>query len=345
MQVTVKCFFGICRWQIFSPSLGVTYTHHHDETVVVVALLSRAQLFVTPWTTAHQASCPSLSPRICSNSRPWRQWCHPNIYSLLPPSCFAFNLSQQQGLFQWVSSSYQVVKVIKFQHSVQFSRSVVSNSLRPHESQHARPLLSIINSWNPPKPMSIESVIPSNHLIPCRPLLLLPSIFPSIRVFSNESALSMRWPKYWSFRLNISPTNEHPGLISFRMDWLDLLAVQGTLKSLLQHHRSTASILQHSAVFIIQLSHPYMTTGKTIALTRWTFAGKIMSLLFNMLSRLVTIFLPRSKSLLISWLQSPSTVILESPKIVWHCFHCFPIYFPWSDGTRCHDLSILNVKL
>ena len=138
MQVTVKCFFGICRWQIFSPSLGVTYTHHHDETVVV-ALLSRAQLFVTPWTTAYQASCPSLSPRICSNSRPWRQWCHPNIYSLLPPSCFAFNLSQQQGLFQWVSSSYQVVKVIKFQHSVQFSRSVVSNSLRPHESQHARP--------------------------------------------------------------------------------------------------------------------------------------------------------------------------------------------------------------
>ena len=140
MQVTVKWFFGICRWQIYSPSLGATYRYHHDETVVVVALLSRAQLFVTPWTTVHQASCPSLSPRICSNSHPLRQWCHPNIYSLLLPSCFAFNLSQHQGLFRWVSSSYQVVKVVKFQHSVQFSSLVMSNSLRPHESQHARPL-------------------------------------------------------------------------------------------------------------------------------------------------------------------------------------------------------------
>ena len=137
--------------------------------------------------------------------------------------------------------------------------------------------------------MSIESVMPSSHLILCHPLLLLPSIFPSIRVFSNESALHIRWPKYWSFSFNISPSNEHPGLISLRMDWLDLLAVQGTLKNLLQYHSSKASILQHSAFLIVQLSHPYMTTGKTIALTRWTFAGKVMSLLFNMLSRLVRV--------------------------------------------------------
>ena len=147
--------------------------------------------------------------------------------------------------------------------------------------------------------MSIDSVMPSNHLILCRPLLLLPSIFPSITVFSNESALCIRWPKYWSFSFNISSSNEHPGLISFRMDWLDLLAVQGTLRSLLQHHSSKASILQSSAFFTVQLSHPYMTTGKTIALTRWTFVGKIMSLLFNMLSMLVITFLPRSKHLLI----------------------------------------------
>ena len=154
-----------------------------------------------------------------------------------------------------------------------------------------------------------------SHLILCRPLFLLPPIPPSIRVFSNESALRMRWPKYWSFSLSISPSNEHPGLISFWMDWLDLLAVQGTLKSLLQHHSSKASILQRSAFFTIQLSHPYMTTGKIIALTRRTFAGKIMSLLLNMLSRLVITFLPRSKHLLISWLQSPSAVILE-PKTI-----------------------------
>ena len=154
--------------------------------------------------------------------------------------------------------------------------------------------------------------MPSNHLILCRPLLLLPSIFPSIRVFSNESAHCIRWPKYWSCSFNISPTNEHPGLISFRMDWLDLLAVRGTLKSLLQHHSSKASILQHSAFFIVQLSHPYMTTGKTIALTRWICVDKVMSLLFNMLSRLVITFLPRSKRLLISWLQSPSAYAAES---------------------------------
>ena len=155
----------------------------------------------------------------------------------------------------------------------------------------------------------------SNHLILCCPLLLLPSIFPSIRVFSNELVLHIRWPKYWGFSFNISPSNEHPGLISFRMDWLDLLAVQGTLKSLLQHHSSKASILLCSAFFTVQLSHPYMTTGKIIALTRQTFVGKVMSLLFNMLSRLVITFLPRNKCLLILWLQSPSAVILEPRKI------------------------------
>ena len=169
--------------------------------------------------------------------------------------------------------------------------------------------LFITNSRSPPKPMSIELVMPSNHLILYHPLLLLPSIFPSIRVFSNESALRIRWPKYWSLSLNISPSNDYSGLISFRMDWLDLLAVQGTLKSLLQHHSSEASILLCSAIFIIQLSHPYMTTGKAIALTRWTFVGKVMSQLFSMLSRLVINFLQRSKCLLISWLQSPPAVI------------------------------------
>ena len=156
--------------------------------------------------------------------------------------------------------------------------------------------------------------MPSTHLILCRPLLLLPPIPPSIRVFSNESTLHMRWPKYWSFSFSIISSKKHPGLISFRMDWLDLLAVQETLKSFLQHHNSKGSILRHSAFFTVQLSHPYMTTGKTIALTRWTFIGKVMSLLFNMLSRLVVTFLPRSKRLLISWLQSPSAVILEPPK-------------------------------
>ena len=194
--------------------------------------------------------------------------------------------------------------------------------------------------------MSIELVMPPNHLILCRPLLHLPSISPNIRVFSNESALCIRWPKCWSFSFSISPSNEHPGLVSFRMDWLDLLAVQGTLKSLLQHHSSKASILHCSAFFTAQLLHPYMTTGKTIALTRWTFDGKVMSLLLNMLSRLVITSLPRSKRLLISWLQSPSAVILEPPQNkVSHCFHCFPIYLPLSHGTGCHDLSFLNFEL
>ena len=175
--------------------------------------------------------------------------------------------------------------------------------------------LSITNSRSLLKLMSIESVMPSNHLILCRSLLLLPSILPSIRVFSNESALQITWPKCWSFSFSISPSNEYAGLISFRIDWLDLLAVQGTLKSLLQHHSSKASILQHSTFFIVYLSHPYMTNGKTIAFTRQNFVGKVMSLLFNMLSRFAIVFLPRSKCLLISWLQSPSALILEYKKI------------------------------
>ena len=167
--------------------------------------------------------------------------------------------------------------------------------------------------------------MPANHLILCRPLLLPPSIVPSIRVFTNESVLHIRWPKYWSFSFSISPFNEYSGIISLRIDWLDLIAVQGTLKSLLPHHSSKASILRRSAFFMVQLSHPYMTTGKTVGLSRRTFVGKVMSLLFNMLSRLVITFLPRSKHLLISWLQSPSAVILEPKKIV---SYCFPIYFP-----------------
>ena len=190
----------------------------------------------------------------------------------------------------------------------------MSNSWQPHELQHSRPPCPSQTPRVYPL-MSIESVMPSSHLILCRPLLLLPPTPPSIRVFSNESTLHMRWPKYWSFSFSISPSNEHPGLISFRMNWLDLLAVQGTLKSLIQHHSSKASIFQHSAFFTVQLSHPYMTTGKTITLTRQTFVGKVISLLFNMLCRLVITFLPRSKCLLISWLQSPSAVILEPIKI------------------------------
>ena len=171
--------------------------------------------------------------------------------------------------------------------------------------------------------------MPSSHLILCHPLLLLPPIPPSIRVFSNESALCMRWPKYWSFSFGIIPSKQYPGLISFRMDWLDLLAVQGTLKNLLQHHCSKASNLQCSTFFTVQLSHPYMTPGKTIALTRWTLVGKVMSLLLNMLSRLVITFLPRTKHLLISWLQLPSAVIFGAHKNkISHCFLCISIYLP-----------------
>ena len=203
---------------------------------------------------------------------------------------------------------------------------------------------SITNSWSLPQLMSIESVMPSSHLILYCPLLLLPPIPPSIRVFFNESTLCMGWPKYWSFSFSIIPSKEHPGPISFTMDWLDLLAVQGTLNSLLQHHSSKASILRCSAFFTVQLSHPYMTTGKTVALTRWTFIGKVMSLLLNMLSRLVITFLPRASFNFMAAITICSDFEAQKNK-VWHCFHCFPIYFPWSDGTRCHDLRFLNVEL
>ena len=205
--------------------------------------------------------------------------------------------------------------------------------------------LSISNSWSLLKLMSMGSVMPSDHLILCCPLLLLPSIFPSISIFSNESALHIRWPKYGSFSFNISPSNEHTGLISFRMDWLDLLAVQGALKSLLQHRSSKASILWFSAFFIVQLSHPYMTTGKTIALTRWIFVGEVMSLLFHMLSKLGHRF---SSKELVSFNYMAAVTICSDfgaqENKVSHCFHCFSIYLPWSDGTRCHDLGFLNVE-
>ena len=230
-------------------------------------------------------------------------------YRLLEPS---------QGPLSMGFSSKNTGVVCHFLLQVQFSSvqslSHVQLSATPWTTAH-QASLSITNFQSLPKPMSIKLVMPSNHLILCHPLIFLPSIFPSIRVFSNESALHIRWLAYWSFSFSINPSNEHPGLISLRMDWLDLLAVQGTLKSLLQHHSSKASILLHSAFFMAQLSHPYMTTGKTIALTRRNFVGKAMSLFFNMLSRLVITFLPRSKRLLISWLQSPSAVILEPPKI------------------------------
>ena len=223
--------------------------------------------------------------------------------------------------------------------------------------------LSITDSRSLLKLMSVELVMSSSCLILCRPLLLPPSIFPSIGVFSNESVLCIRWPQYCNFTVSISPSSEYSGLLSFRMDWLDLLAVQGTLKSLLQHHSSKTSILQHSAFFTVQLSHQYMTIGKTIALTRWTFVDKVMSLLFNMPSRLVITFLPRRRHLLISWLQSHrvehdwSDLAAAGAAVTTcsdfgapqnkfpHCLHCFPIYLPWSDGTGCHDLSFLNVEL
>ena len=204
--------------------------------------------------------------------------------------------------------------VLPCAYSVQLSCSVMCDSMTPWTAA-CQASLFITNSWSLLKLMFIEWEMPSNHLILCCPLFLLSSIFPSIRVFSSESVLQIRWPKYWNFSFSFSPSNVYSRLISFRMDWLDLLAVQGTLKRLPQHHSSNASILRCSAFFIVQLSHPYMTTGKTIALTRGTFVGKVMSLLFNMLSRLVITFLPRTKHLLISLLQSPSTVILEPRKI------------------------------
>ena len=225
-----------------------------------------------------------------------------------------------QGLNPGFSHCKQILYQLSYQESpfhLQFSSVQLLSRVRLFATlwiTERQASLSITNSWSSLRLMSIESVMPSSHLILCCPLLLLPPIPPSIRVFSNESTLHMSWPKYWSFSFSIIPSKEIQGLISFRMDWLDPLAVQGTLKSLLQHHSSKASILKHSAFFTVQLSHPYMTTGKTIALTRWTFVGKVMSLLFNMLSSLVITFLPRSKHLLISWLQSPSAVILEPKK-------------------------------
>ena len=230
--------------------------------------------------------------------------------------------------------------------SFQFSHSVVSDSLQPYESQPARPPcppptpgvhsdLCLSSQWYHPAISS--SVIPFSF---CPQSLPASGSFPMNQLFtSGGQSIGVS-------DFNIIPSNEHPGLIPFRMDWLDLLAVQGTLQSWLQHHSSKASIFQCSAFFIGQLSHPYMTTGKTIALTRWTFVGKVMSLLLNMLSMLVITFLPRSKCIVTSWLQSPSAVIFGTPKNkAWHCFQCFPIYFPWSDGTRCHELSFLNVEL
>ena len=241
------------------------------------------------------------------------------IYSSL---CLADGVSNKKGkpflnLFCWLSSSWNhydsfcvFCGIVGLFSSVQFLSGVWLFATPWITARQAS--LSITNSWSLLKLLSIESVMPSNHLVFCHPLHLLPSIFPSIWVFSN--ALHIRWPKHWSFSFNLSPSSEYSGLISFGMDWLDLLAVQGTLKSLLQHHSSKASILWCSAFFIVQLSHPYMTTGKTRALTRWNCFSKVMSLLFNMLSRLVIAFLPRSKCPLISWLQSPAAVILKPKK-------------------------------
>ena len=256
--------------------------------------------------------------------------------SLLRNSSSELNLSQiffsfHIQILKLVASLYR--KTLSWSDSVQFPwTKACQDSLFNTNSQ----------SWL--KLMCIELVMPSNHLILCCSLLLLPSIFPSIRVFFQWVSCSHKVSKVLEFSFSISPSNEYSGLISFRMDWLDLLAVQGTLKSLLQHHSSKASILQHSAFFTVQLSHPDMTTGKTIALTRGTFVSKEISMVFNMLSRLVITFLPRSKHLLISGLQSPSAVTLELKQIGSHCFHCFLIYLPWSDGTGCHDLSFFNVE-
>ena len=263
-------------------------------------MLSCVQLFAAPWTVACQ---PSLSIGFSRQE----YWCRLHFFL--------------QGIFLSQGSNQHLLCLL-YCRRIHYPLSQSSVQSLSRVQLFATPWikacqasLSITNSRSLPKLVSIELVMPFNHLILCRPLLLLPSIFPSIRVFSTESALHIRWPKYWSFSFNISPSNEHSGLISFRMDWLNLLAVQGTLKSLLQHHSSKASILWHSAFFIVQLSHQSMTTGKIVALTRWTFVGKVMSLLFSMLSRLVITVLPRSKRLLISWLQSPSAVILEPPKI------------------------------
>ena len=229
-----------------------------------------------------------------------------------------------QQRIRWLSASQGVGSLVQFSSVQSFSHVQLCDPMNC--SMQAS--LSITNFWSLPKPKSIESVMPSNHLILCQPLLLLPSIFPSIRVFSSESAFHIRWPVYLSFSFIISPSSEYSGLISFRIDQFDLLVVQGTLKSFLQHHSSKTSILQHPAFFIVQLSHPYMTTGKNIGPTVWIFVSKVVSLLFNMLSRFVIAFLPRSKHFLISWLLSPSTVILEPKKIKSAIFYFLLIYLP-----------------
>jgi len=218
----------------------------------------------------------------------------------------------------------------------------MSNTLWPHGLQLCQTSLSNTNSQSLLKLKSIKSVMPTKHLI-LYPLLLLPSVFPSIKAFSNESVLPSRWPKYWSFSLSISPSNEYSGLISFRIDWYDLLSVQRTLKRLFQHHSWKALILWYLASFLVQLSHPYMTTGKTIALTRWTFVGKVTSLLFNMQSRLVIALLPRSKCLNFMTAVTICSDFGAREKKICHCFHCFPFYLPWSDETGSHDLSFLNI--
>ena len=212
--------------------------------------------------------------------------------------------------------------------------------VQPHGQRHIR--LPISRSLL--KLMSIELVMPSNHLIFHHPLLLLPSIFPSIKVISNESAVRTRWPKYWSFSFSVRPSHEYSELISFRIDWFELPAVQGSLKSLLQHHSLKASVFWCSAFFIVQLSYPYMTIGKTIALTIWTFVGKVVSLFFDMLSRFVIVFLPRSKRLNFMAAVTIHNDFGAQENKVCHCFHCFPIYMLWNDGTRCHDLHFLNVE-
>ena len=210
-----------------------------------------------------------------------------------------------------------------------FGCSVMSNSFATPWTATHQASLSFTVSWSLLKLMSTESVMPSNHLILCHPLLLLPSVFPTIRVFSSESAVHIRWPEYWSFNFGISPSDEDSEFISFRIDWFDLPVVQGTVRSLLQHYSSKAWILRHSAIFIVQLSHPYYWKNHSFLI---------------LLSRFVIAFLPRSKCLLISWLQSASAVILEPKKIACHCLHCFPVYLLWSDGTGCHGLWFLNVE-
>ena len=265
-----------------------------------------------------------VSPVIEFPLKFWTQYC---IFQLIDIDIYQYQYDLFL-IFLLISGFSIIITVFTIFSSVQLL-SCVWPFATPWIAAHQASLCITRSSL---KLTSFKLVMPSSHLILCHPLLLLPPIPPSIRVFSNESTLRMTWPKHRSFSFSIIPSKEIPGLISFRVDWLDLLEVQGTLKSLLQHHSSKASILPCSAFFTVQLSHSYMTTGKTIALTRWTFVGKIMSLLFIMLSRLAITFLPSSKRLLISWLQSPSAVILEPKKNkVWHCF---PIYFPWSDGTR-----------